>query len=137
MAASVAVARRSVLRRRLESLPRFYFSNRTHPRTIDSADRGLLAAQALGLATLNVMSFGVMLVGGLSWAFDLSSVAELRHRTRAVLERNSGDVDSDQERELEEMMDSLLARLGMEKPAAADTEEASEAVDQEPASKTE
>lgn len=114
LAASVAVSRRSVLRMRQNSFPKFYSSNRA-PVKIDSAERSLLAAQALGLATLNVMSFGVMLVGGISWAFDLSSVAELRERTQAAV-RRPGSVNPEDEKAMEELMEELMGKLGMEKP---------------------
>ncbi|KAJ4264026.1 hypothetical protein NW762_006065 [Fusarium torreyae] len=114
LAASVAISRRSVLRMRRESFPKFYSSNR-HPVKVDSSDRSLLAVQALGLATLNVMSFGIMLVGGISWAFDLSSITELRERTQAAI-RRPGLVNPEDEKAMEEMMEDLMGKLGMEKP---------------------
>ena len=114
MAASVAVARRSVVRKQLESLPRYYVSNRATPK-VDASDRSLLAVEAFGLASLNVMSFAIMLTGGVSWAFDLCSVAELRERTRASLRRDIGKANPEDERELEEMMATLLEKLGMNK----------------------
>ena len=113
MAASVAISRRAVLRRRLDTLPKFYSSNRNKT-VFDSSDRSLMAVQALGLATLNVMSFGVMLIGGISWAFDLSSVDELRARSQAAI-RRPGIVNPEDEEQLEQMMSDLLARLGMDK----------------------
>ncbi|EWG38848.1 hypothetical protein FVEG_01944 [Fusarium verticillioides 7600] len=81
----------------------------------DSGDRSLLAVQALGLATLNVMSFGVMLVGGISWAFDLSSIEELRQRTQAVT-RRPGMVSPEDEKAMEELIEGLMGKMGMEKP---------------------
>ncbi|KAF4944876.1 hypothetical protein FGADI_12391 [Fusarium gaditjirri] len=114
LAASVAVSRRSVLRMRRNSFPNFYTSNR-HQVKFDSGDRSLLAVQALGLATLNVMSFGVMLVGGISWAFDLSSIEELRQRTQAVT-RRPGMVSPEDEKAMEELMEGLMGKMGMEKP---------------------
>lgn len=117
LAASVAVTRRSVVRLRTATVPPFYVSNRA---PISSDDKGLIAVRALGLASLNVFSFGVMLVGGLSWAFDLSSVADLRERTRASLAAplpgiKSGDED-EVERELDNMLDTLYDKLGMTRP---------------------
>ncbi|TVY61588.1 hypothetical protein Focb16_v013364 [Fusarium oxysporum f. sp. cubense] len=114
LAASVAVSRRSVLRMRHNSFPKFYTSNR-HQVKFDSGDRSLLAVQALGLATLNVMSFGVMLVGGISWAFDLSSIEELRQRTQAVT-RRPGMVSPEDEKAMEELIEGLMGKMGMEKP---------------------
>lgn len=114
MAASVAISRRAVVRRQVAALPRFYSHNR-YAMPLDSADRSLLAAQALGLATLNVMSFGILLVGGISWGFDLCSAEELQVRSRAAI-RRQGRVDPEGEKALEKMMGELMDRLGMDKP---------------------
>ncbi|SPJ70678.1 uncharacterized protein FTOL_00406 [Fusarium torulosum] len=114
LAASVAVSRRSVLRMRRNFMPKFYSSNR-HLVKFDAEDRSFLAAQALGLATLNVMSFGVLLVGGISWAYDLSSIEELQQRTQAVT-RRPGSMSPEEEKAMEEMMEDLMGKLGMEKP---------------------
>ncbi|KAK6714154.1 hypothetical protein SNK04_005107 [Fusarium graminearum] len=125
LAASVAVSRRSVLRMRKDSLPKFYSSNQ-NPIKVDMGERSFLAAQALGLATLNVMSFGVMLVGGISWAFDLASIAELRERTQAAV-RRPGSVNPEDEKAMEELMEELMGKLGMEKPQKpSDTSEENE-----------
>jgi hypothetical protein len=121
LAASIAVSRRSVLRLRASTYPPFYISNRNPASKLHSQDRGLLAVRALGLATLNVMSFGVMLVGGISWAFDLSSVAELRERTKASLTKPSGLSTEDEEKmekELENLLGSVYSKLGIPLPTA-------------------
>ncbi|KAF7544666.1 hypothetical protein G7Z17_g9770 [Cylindrodendrum hubeiense] len=122
LAASVAISRRSVMRRRLDSLPKFYSSNRD-PIKFDYSDRSGLAAQALGLATLNVMSFGVMLVGGIGWSFDLSSIEELQTRTRAAIRRPGNLVNPEDEAHMEEMMEELMTRMGMDKPAPPGNED--------------
>ncbi|RDA89027.1 hypothetical protein CP532_0629 [Ophiocordyceps camponoti-leonardi (nom. inval.)] len=119
LAASVAVSRRAVLRRRLEALPAFHTCNRSSHAAADASDRFGLATQALGLATLNVCSFGVLLTGGIAWGFDLCSVAELRFRTQQVLRRSAANVDPEAEREMEEAMASLLQKFGFE-PAVDD-----------------
>lgn len=124
LAASVAVTRRSIGRKKLEMFPAFYISNR-NPVKVTPADRQALAAQALGLATLNVMSFGIMLVGGISWGFNLSSVEELRQRTRMALTRPSGMSEEDEkeaEKQLQDLMDGLMSKLGMKKPDAESEE---------------
>ncbi|KAG5973832.1 hypothetical protein E4U55_000238 [Claviceps digitariae] len=112
MAASVAVARRSVLRRQLQSFPRFYSGNRA-VQTVNSGEGALLAVQALGLATLNVTSFGILLTGGIAWSFDLCDVRELRARTQAAL-RRPGTFSEEDEKEMEQMMGSILEKLGMQ-----------------------
>ncbi|KAK7209666.1 hypothetical protein V2G26_016844 [Clonostachys chloroleuca] len=118
LATSIAIARRSVVRRRLAIFPSFYTSNRSPP-NFDASDRQLLAVQALGLATLNVMSFGVMLVGGISWAFDLSSIEDLRQRTRTAMRRPSNisaEDEKEAEREMEKMMENLMDKIRLKKP---------------------
>lgn len=127
LAASIAVSRRSVLRLRAATIPPFYLSNRHPASKGDSQDRGLLAARALGLATLNVMSFGIMLVGGISWAFDLSSIDELRERTRKQLARPSNLSTEDEaqvEAEMEKLLESVYSKLGIPRPPAESEDDA-------------
>ncbi|KAG6016585.1 hypothetical protein E4U43_003492 [Claviceps pusilla] len=128
MAASIAVARRSVLRRQLESFPKFYSGNRVVQR-VDSAERSLMAVQALGLATLNVTSFGILLTGGIAWAFDLCDVRELRARTQAAL-RRPGAFSEEDEQEMEKMMGSILEKLGMQQQQQQLEEEVAKAARQ-------
>lgn len=81
------------------------------------AEGSVMAAEALALATLNVAAFAVMLAGGLAWAFDLSSVADLRARARLRLHRQTGgeadDDDGALDREVEEWAAGWLARVGV------------------------
>ncbi|KAH8171857.1 hypothetical protein LIA77_08624 [Sarocladium implicatum] len=121
MAASVLITRRSVVRRQIDAFPKFYTSNR-HPARYDPSDRSLLAVQAFGLATLNVMSFGVLLIGGITWGWDLCSLAELRERSRAATRRPGKKVDPEEEKALKEMMDGLLAKIGMQIPEEGEEE---------------
>lgn len=119
MAASVFVTRRAVLRRQRESIPRFFHaSNDMEAAAVDSGGRQLLAVQAFGLATLNVTSFGVLLTGGMAWAFDLCSIGELRQRTQEALARQAGEgmLNAEDEKAMEEMMEDLMNKLGMEVP---------------------
>ncbi|EGX94994.1 hypothetical protein CCM_03266 [Cordyceps militaris CM01] len=116
MAASVAVTRRAVVRRQLEAVPRFFHSSYVAAGSVDSAARSSLAAQALGLATLNVAAFGVLLVAGTAWSFDLCSVAELQARTQMVVQRRGagGVLAPEEEREVDNMVASFMERLGMD-----------------------
>lgn len=131
MAASVFVTRRAVIRRQRESVPRFFHaSNDMDAAAVDSGGRQLLAVQAFGLATLNVSSFGVLLTAGMAWAFDLCSIGELRQRTQEALARQAGEgmLNAEDEKAMEEMMEDLMNKLGMEVPkekeAGNDTTEA-------------
>ncbi|KAJ6784272.1 hypothetical protein PWT90_03914 [Aphanocladium album] len=120
MAATVAVTRRAVVRRQMEAVPRFFHSSYLPAGSLDSGERSALAAQALGLATLNVAGFGVLLVGGAAWSFDLCSVAELQARTQMALRRQggagggSGLLDEEEEREVDNMVMGLMEKLGMD-----------------------
>ncbi|KAM3513568.1 hypothetical protein MY11210_002763 [Beauveria gryllotalpidicola] len=118
LCASALITRRAVLRRQAEFVPRFFHYSRLAPGSVDSAARSSLAAQALGLATLNVAAFGVLLVGGTAWGFDLCSVAELQARTRMAVRRTGGGgvlgEEEEEEREVDRMVMGLMERLGVD-----------------------
>ncbi|KAM3459205.1 hypothetical protein NHJ6243_007100 [Beauveria neobassiana] len=117
LSASALITRRAVLRRQAEFVPRFFHYSHLAPGSVDSAARSSLAAQALGLATLNVAAFGVLLVGGTAWGFDLCSVAELQARTRMAVRRTGGGggvLREEEEREVDRMVMGLMERLGMD-----------------------
>jgi high-affinity Fe2+/Pb2+ permease len=73
----------------------------------------MIAAEALGLATLNVFSFGIMLTGGIAWAWDISTLEDLRTRARQKLYGEAGALDEDAEKQMEEWMAKVLS--GMKK----------------------
>ncbi|KAL1866435.1 hypothetical protein VTK73DRAFT_4714 [Phialemonium thermophilum] len=80
---STLLTRRAVVRRQIAAFPKFYHPSHRAPTTFErKPEDALIAFEALGLATLNVVSFAVMATGGLSWAFDVSSLDELRMRVR-------------------------------------------------------
>jgi hypothetical protein len=81
----------------------------------------LMAIEALNLATLNVISFAVMFVGGMSFAFDISSIDELRAKARQVIGGAAGGrTDEEAEREVEEWVARVLARKEAGKARDAD-----------------
>jgi hypothetical protein len=92
----------------MTSIPLF-FEQSNKPSNKLSGDGGLVAVEALGLATLNTMGFGIMATGGLSWAFDLSSVEELRAAARKQIIGEAGDVDEAAEREVAEYFAKILS----------------------------
>lgn len=118
---TVAITRRAVVRKQLAARPKFFapsLYNKPQPR-VDAkgktteqfdpeAEGGLIAAQALGLATLNVFSFAVMMTGGLSWALDISGMDDLRVLARRKIQLEDGEVDPNGEKEIEEWMSSML-----------------------------
>ncbi|PKS09205.1 hypothetical protein jhhlp_003819 [Lomentospora prolificans] len=139
MMASIAVTRRSITRKQLAAFPKYYQSNMRPPvvgtpttpgaaGTMESTaaaaaapsaaastpkvDGGLIAAEALGLATLNVVSFALMATGGLSYAFDISSAEDLKRYARRKMYGPAGRTDEEAEKELEEWAAKILAKVG-------------------------
>lgn len=72
------------------------------------------AYEALSIATINVISFAVMLTGGTLWAFDISSMDELRQkvsRKRLELdETGSTERDNAAEEEWKELLGRALGK---------------------------
>ncbi|KAL1837127.1 hypothetical protein VTJ49DRAFT_4225 [Mycothermus thermophilus] len=101
---SVMVSRRAAVRHHLASQLRFFTGHHEylalrgmglkdlphHPSlpSIGQRREPFLAVEALGLASLNLMSFAIMAVGGLSWAFDVSELEDLRKYSRRSLARS-------------------------------------------------
>lgn len=115
LAASVMISRRSISRKMIDSFPKFYQPSHHGPRPPprapkDKADDQLVAVEALGLATLNVFSFGVMMTGGLMFACDISNLEELRHKARKNLYGANGVVDEAAEQQVEEWIADVLSR---------------------------
>ena len=79
--------------------------------TKEQPQGSLLAAEALNLATLNVVSFFSMMVGGLSWGLDISSVDDLRAYAQRHTQTDGvaqGMTDEEAEKEMEMWMATLL-----------------------------
>ncbi|KAI1392575.1 uncharacterized protein F4822DRAFT_132977 [Hypoxylon trugodes] len=106
---STLITRRAVVRKRIATIPKFY--NQSN-RTVDKmqSDSSLIALEALNLATLNVMGFGIMVTGGLSWAFDVSNIDDLRRMARGHIGPDGGRTDEEAEREVEEWVAKVLLR---------------------------
>lgn len=115
LTASALIARRAVARKMVDSIPKFYHPSHHGPRPPprgpkEKSDDQLVAVEALGLATLNVFSFGVMMTGGLMFAFDISNVEELRRKARRSLYGTNGVVDEAAEQQVEEWIADVLSR---------------------------
>ncbi|KAF2090396.1 hypothetical protein K490DRAFT_400, partial [Saccharata proteae CBS 121410] len=79
---STSLTRRAMIRRnKVLTPPLFHPSNKPH----GEVNGAMEALDALTLATLNVGSFGIMLGGGAAWAFNVSSVDELRYKLRSSI----------------------------------------------------
>ena len=69
----------------------------------------MMAAEALTLATLNVVSFATMAAGGTSWALDILSVEDLRRKARRTLYGGSeANLDEEAEKEVAEWVAKTL-----------------------------
>jgi hypothetical protein len=110
MSLATLITRRSILRKRISTWPRFYQQSNTQPAKIES-DSSFIAFEALNLATLNVIGFGIMATGGLAWAFDICDVHELRSLARKTLEtEGQARTDEAAEQEIEQYFARVLLR---------------------------
>lgn len=106
---STLITRRALARKFIQTTPSFYQpSNRPPTQPVNGA---IEAFEALNLATINVVSFGMMGVGGALWAFDISSMEDMRRKVRGGLGVDgSGKSEMDAEEEIEEWLATVLAR---------------------------
>jgi hypothetical protein len=106
---SIRLTQRSTKRRFLAMIPAYYHPNTAPP--VQPPNGALDAIEALQLASLNVFSVAMLLVGGGAFAMDVSTLEELRTRFRSS---NAGAEWEGQkkaaEEEFEEWMVSVLAR---------------------------
>ncbi|KAG7008837.1 hypothetical protein G7Y79_00004g014210 [Physcia stellaris] len=107
-ALSSLITRRAVVRRYAATAPRFYAPSNRPPQAVNGH---LEAFEALNIATINVMSFMMMLGGGAFWAFDISGMDELRRRLRRKDKGELGEGRSDEAAE-EELEHWLAKTLG-------------------------
>ncbi|CAN8100682.1 unnamed protein product [Discula destructiva] len=122
---SAVISKRAVNRKMIASYPKLFQPSHHGPKPPprapqDKSDDQLVALEALGLATLNVMSFGVMLTGGLMFAFDISNVDELRSKARSSLYGPNGVVDEAAEQEVEDWIVDVLSRRDKNEGNASD-----------------
>lgn len=105
--ATLLITRRALIRRYKATLPKFYHpSNGPGPEINGSLE----AAEALSLATINVFSVGMMGVGGLLYAFDISTVADMRRDVRSRMGLDGIQTDQEAEEEIEELFASILEK---------------------------
>ncbi|KAL2122052.1 hypothetical protein VTJ04DRAFT_2507 [Mycothermus thermophilus] len=77
----------------------------------------MLAAEALSLASLNLMSFAIMAAGGLSWAFDISSLEDLQRYSRRSVAKSVGrrlqkEVEKEEDAEIEKAEQEVAEWFG-------------------------
>jgi hypothetical protein len=66
------------------------------------------AFEALNIATVNVLSIGMMLGGGLLYAFDISSLDDMRRQVRTRIGADGPRTDQDAEKEIEKWIAKTL-----------------------------
>ena len=71
------------------------------------------AFEALNIATINVLSVGMLVSGGLLWAFDIASLEDMRRKVRTGLGVDASRTDQDAEEEIEEWFATVLRRKDM------------------------
>lgn len=103
-AVSSLITRRSLVRRYKATIPKFYQPN-TRPNEVNGA---IEAFEALNIATINVFSLGMMLTGGLLYAFDISSLDDMRKKVRSSIGVEGDRTDKDAEKEIEEWLATVL-----------------------------
>lgn len=96
-ALSVLVTKRAFNKKRIACIPSFYTSSTYHQPHSNSA---MDAFEALNLATLNVISFGIMAGGAAGYALNINNIEDMRKFVRAGLQGGSDTpVKSDEELE--------------------------------------
>ncbi|TPX13970.1 uncharacterized protein E0L32_005670 [Thyridium curvatum] len=115
---STLLARRAVRRRTAAAYPKLFDESYLRPDAAPRRDPDgpLIALEALNLATLSVLSWGIMMTGGLAFAFDVSSAEEMRARARAQLLGMGPDGDGSgkapqTEEEAEREVQEFLAKV--------------------------
>jgi hypothetical protein len=114
---SVMISKRAVLHHQLASKMGFFQGNHFLWRSQRERPKRepLVAAEALGLATLNTASAAIFAAGGVTWALDISSVEDLRRYARRSIERSAvrmGKVDEEAEKEVVEWFGKTFGGLG-------------------------
>ncbi|KAJ5469687.1 hypothetical protein N7539_009305 [Penicillium diatomitis] len=105
-ALSVFVTRRASLRKRLACVPPYYSSSIYHQPNVNGA---MEAFEALNLATLNVISFGMMATGGVMYALNINGVEDMRRIMRGTLDDvAAGKTDDELEKDVAEWVSSVL-----------------------------
>jgi hypothetical protein len=101
------ITRRSLVRRYKATVPKF-FQQSNRPNT--EVNGAMEAFEALTIATVNVFSLSIMFTGGMLWAFDISSLEDMRRKLRGGLGIDGEERGNAAEEEIEEWLATVLAR---------------------------
>lgn len=110
VALSTIVTRRALVRRYRATVPKFYQQS-NQPNKITNGY--MEALEALNLATVNVLSYAMMLTGGVLYAFDISSLDDMRRNVRSKMGNGDGaQVNDEEEKEIEKFFVDILEKTG-------------------------
>jgi hypothetical protein len=103
---SLLITRRTVARKLLADAPKRFTPSNFQPKDVNG---GLEAAQAFGLATMNVTSAALMLTGGAMYALDVTDRNDMREKFKKSwgFERKLSD-DEEKDEEMEDMVKQFL-----------------------------
>ncbi len=134
------ISRRAVMRHQVAARLKFYqpshqylgrsISGNGLPAKEPAKKDPLVAVEALNLATLNTLTFALMMGGGVAWAFDISSMEDLRRYTRRSIVTGGGEVDEDAEREVVEWVGKTFG-IEQQKEETKETKETKEETKEE------
>lgn len=124
LALSVRATRKVSLRKQKAMYPT-YFRPNNQPPPGPPGNAALEAVEALNLASLNVLSFAMMLIGGGMVAMDVTNIEELRNKVRDMAgeDTQTGEERRKEEEEWEEWMVGILARQELKDKAKKMAEE--------------
>ncbi|KAJ5930531.1 hypothetical protein N7466_006024 [Penicillium verhagenii] len=105
---SVWVTRRAAIKKRIECIPPFYSSSLYFQPKVNGAGE---AFEALSLASLNVLSFGMLTTGATMYALDINGLDDARRFMRVAMQGSideTGKSDEQLEKEVTEWVTDLL-----------------------------
>ncbi len=134
---SVMLSRRAVTRHQIAAKLKFFQPSHNPPRPRGSGVDGttgadaiprkdpLVAVEALNLATLNTLTSALMVGGGVAWAFDISSLEDLRRYTRRSIVNAAGKAEWGEEdvQAEKEVVDWVASTFGIEEKKGGGAEE--------------
>ncbi|PYI02309.1 hypothetical protein BO78DRAFT_377214 [Aspergillus sclerotiicarbonarius CBS 121057] len=109
---SIWSTRRATARKILSSIPPYYTSSIYHKPKVSG---GAEAFEALHLATMNVLSFGMMGTGGVLYALDINGVEDMRRFVRKGEVEGEGGGLGGADVELEREVEGWVAKVLGEK----------------------
>ncbi|RDW86278.1 uncharacterized protein DSM5745_02920 [Aspergillus mulundensis] len=107
---SLLTTRRALTRRFNASIPPYYTSSVYHRPEVNG---GMEAFEALHLATINVLSFGMMGTGGVLWAMGINSLDDMRRYVKTRMAGGDGELsatDQEMEKEVEAWVMKYLGK---------------------------